>query len=163
MEKILISACLTGACVRYDGNIRAWDHPLLRKWQARDQVVPFCPEVAGGLPVPRPPVEIVQGDGRDVLDGTAVLQTRSGDDMTASFLAGAQKTLDEVRRYQINLAILKERSPSCGSTWIYDGTFQGRLIPGMGVTTAVLMRAGVKILSEIKICEIKYYIKQNFI
>jgi len=115
---------------------------------ARGRVVPVCPEVAGGLPVPRPPAEIVGGDGDDVLDGRARVVTVAGEDVTAAYLRGAECALAVVQRYSITTAILKQHSPSCGSTGIYDGTHSGRLRAGQGVTAALLRRHGVTIWSE---------------
>lgn len=152
MEKILVSACLLGERVRYNG-VSIFDDaslpPLMRTWAAEGRLVPVCPEVAGGLSVPRPPAEIQgPGGGPAVLARTAPVHTRSGQDVTDAFLAGAQVALDTARRHGIRLAILKESSPSCGSARIHDGTFSGTKIPGMGVTTTVLRAAGIEVFPE---------------
>jgi uncharacterized protein YbbK (DUF523 family) len=115
---------------------------------ARGQAVPICPEVAGGLTTPRPAAEIVGGDGNDVLNGQARVMTVTGEDVTEAFLRGAEHALAVVRRYGITTAILKQRSPSCGSVHIYDGTHSGRLRTGPGVTAALLRRHGVIVQSE---------------
>ncbi len=148
--KVLISACLLGQPVRYDG--RASGHPdLLQRWQAEGRVVPLCPEVAGGLPTPRPAAEIPGGQGGQVLDGQAQVLTASGEDVSAAFMAGAQLALALVRRHGIRVAVLKSGSPSCGNRQTYDGTFTGVKVPGEGVTTALLRREGVQVFSELEL------------
>jgi uncharacterized protein YbbK (DUF523 family) len=152
MEKILISACLLGERVRYNG-VSIWDDsslpPLMRTWATEGRLVPVCPEVAGGLSVPRPPAQIQGlGGGPAVLSGAAKIHTDDGQDVTAEFLAGAQVALDIARRHGIRLAILKENSPSCGSTRIHDGSFQGVRIPGMGATAALLRASGIEVFPE---------------
>ncbi|MCK4452122.1 MAG: DUF523 domain-containing protein, partial [Anaerolineae bacterium] len=106
------------------------------------------PEVAGGLPTPRPPAEIQGGDGGDVLEGRARVVNIEGKDVTAEFLAGARKALRVAQRWDIKEAILKARSPSCGVGPIYDGSFSGRLVEGDGVTAALLEREGIIVRNE---------------
>jgi uncharacterized protein YbbK (DUF523 family) len=142
----LVSACLLGCPTAHDGSARLADQLLTLV--ARGQVVPICPEVAGGMTIPRPPSEIVDGDGDDVLDGRACVLTITGEDVTEAFLRGAEQALAVARRHGITRAILKQRSPSCGSVHIYDGTHRGRLRAGLGVTAALLRRHGVIIQSE---------------
>ncbi|KIY40238.1 hypothetical protein TZ03_13165 [Pseudomonas sp. 10-1B] len=152
LPKVLVSACLLGQPVRYDG--RTSGHPdLLQQWQAEGRVVPLCPEVAGGLPTPRPPAEIPGGQGGEVLDGSAHVITVTGEDVSAEFLAGARLALELVRRYDIGVAVLKSGSPSCGNRSTYDGTFSGVKVTGEGVTTALLRRAGVQVFSELELDE----------
>ncbi len=145
-EVILVSACLLGLPTAYDGR----GHPLaeLIRLAAMGRVIPVCPEVAGGLPVPRPPAEIVGGSGGDVLDGRARVLTASGEDVSEAYIRGAEAALALVRRYGIRLAVMKARSPSCGPSGIYDGTHSRRLVPGEGVAVALLRRAGVEVISE---------------
>lgn len=121
---------------------------------ARGEVVPICPEVAGGLTIPRPTAEIVGGDGGDVLDGCARVVTVAGDDVTDAFIRGAECALEVAQRLGISVAILRQRSPSCGSACIYDGTHSGMLRGGQGVTTALLRRHGVEVLSEGNIADV---------
>jgi len=149
MEKILVSACLLGARIRYDGAAMACDHADLRLWTASGRVVPVCPEVAAGLAVPRRPAEIVgSGGGPGVIRGTARVLCADGTDLTGPYLRGARMALEAARREGIRLAILKERSPACGSSLIYDGTFGRRTVEGMGVAAALLRLDGVDIYSE---------------
>jgi uncharacterized protein YbbK (DUF523 family) len=159
MEKILISACLMGDIVRYDGCQKKLNHVLLDRWEAQGRLVRFCPETAGGLKTPRPPGEIVNGDGQDVLEQRAWVKTASGEDLTAQFIRGAALTLDLIKTHTIKIAVLKAKSPSCGSDGIYDGTFENRLKPGVGVTTALLRKNGVLVFSENKIEDVKSLLK----
>lgn len=145
-QLILVSACLLGICVRYDGS--GQPQSGLIELAAQGQMIPVCPEVAGGLPVPRPPAEIVGGDGNDVLAGHARVLTRAGQDLTQAFVAGARVVLTIARRLRVRQAVLAERSPSCGCRQIYDGSFRGQLIAGSGVTAALLARYRIKVQSS---------------
>ena len=152
LPKVLVSACLLGQPVRYDG--RASGHPdLLQCWQHEGRVVPLCPEVAGGLPTPRPPAEIPGGQGAQVLDGQVQVLTVAGEDVSEAFLAGARLALELVRRHGIRVAVLKSGSPSCGNLLTYDGSFSGVKVTGEGVTTALLRREGVQVFSELELNE----------
>lgn len=126
----LVSACLCGVPCRYDGGRST--HPFLMDLFLRGFAVPVCPETLGGLSIPRPPAEIANGR---VVD-------RQGRDVTAAFVLGAAETLKIARNRGITAAVLKERSPSCGVSRIYDGTFSARVIPGSGITATVLRAAG---------------------
>jgi len=144
---LIISACLAGEICRYSGD-RVGHDPQLRWLVKSGRALPVCPEVLGGAPVPREPCEIKGGDGFDVLDGRARVCTGHGEDKTDVFLAGAEIVLAVALGCGAKTAILKERSPSCGSTFIYDGSFSGRQMPGCGCTTARLLRAGLEVCSE---------------
>ncbi len=150
MQKILVSACLLGHPVRYDGK-GGGPFDQLARWQQEGRLVVLCPEVAGGLPTPRPPAEIPGGQGSQVLDGGAQVLTVGGADVTAPFLAGAEQALQLVRHHGIHIAILKSGSPSCGNQLTYDGTFSGTKVSGEGVTTALLRREGVQVFSELEL------------
>lgn len=141
---ILVSACLLGQPVRYDGQGRQEIHPALLRWQEQGRLVVICPECAGGLPTPRPPAEIV-APGR--------VETEAGRDVTEAFMRGAEAALALARRHGVEVAILKARSPSCGSRQIYDGSFSGRLVDGMGMTARLLAEAGVAVFDEEQIEE----------
>jgi uncharacterized protein YbbK (DUF523 family) len=147
MQKILVSACLLGQSVRYDGGAHGPFAPLLR-WQQQGRVLALCPEVAGGLPTPRPPAEIAGGQGAQVLDGLIALYDVQGVDVTQAFIAGAHMAERLVREHGIQIAILKARSPSCGNQHAYDGSFSGQLVAGEGVTAAALRRLGVQVFNE---------------
>jgi len=143
---ILISACLAGvACTHAaEAKTREWALQLV----ASGRAVAVCPEVAGGLPVPRPEAEITGGDGGDVLDGRAHVVTVDGDDVTENYLRGAATAVAAASRTGAGLAVLKARSPSCGCGAIYDGSFGGVLTEGNGVTAAALSRGGVTVVSD---------------
>jgi uncharacterized protein YbbK (DUF523 family) len=144
-ETYLVSACLLGLRTTYDDS--SHPHPRLVELAARGRAVPVCPEVAGGLPTPRPPAEIVGGDGHAVLDGQARVLNCHGDDVSAAFIAGAQAALDAAQCWGIKTAVMQPRSPSCGHCQIYDGSFGGRLIDGQGVAAALLARHGIRVIS----------------
>ncbi|RWU23474.1 DUF523 domain-containing protein [Pseudomonas alkylphenolica] len=159
MHKVLVSACLLGQPVRYDG--RASGYPdLLQQWQTEGRTVPLCPEVAGGLPTPRPPAEIPGGQGAAVLEGEVQVLTVTGEDVSAQFIAGAQLALELVRRHGIRIAVLKSGSPSCGNRLVYDGTFSGTKVGGEGVTAALLRREGVQVFSELELEAAELALKQ---
>ena len=136
--KILISACLLGACCRYDGASKA--HPLAAALAERHTLVPVCPEQLGGLPTPRPPAE--RRGGRVV--------TRSGD-VTEQYRRGVEETLKLCKLLGCEAAVLKERSPSCGRGQVYDGTFSGTLTAGDGVTAELLAAHGILVYGESQI------------
>ena len=136
MEKILVSACLLGEKCTYEGKDNA--QPYLKDLNRYYDIVPFCPEVEGGLPTPRKPSEI---------KGPSVVR-QDGVDVTSCFREGAYKATTIASFLGIRLAIMKENSPSCGPHFVYDGYFRGRKIPGEGVTVAALRRQGVTVLNE---------------
>ena len=144
--KILVSACLLGVNCRYDGG-NSRDENAINRLKT-DELISVCPEEAGGLSTPRPPVEIVGGDGNDVLDGKAKVMTSDGEDKTEEFLKGAQHALELAQSQGATRVILKTKSPSCGCGTIYDGSFSGTLISGDGVTTALLKRHGIEVISN---------------
>lgn len=149
MDKVLVSACLVGRPVRYDGRAKPVADTLLDRWRAEGRLVVHCPEVAGGLPVPRPPAEIEPGGtAADVLDGRARILTPGGDDVTAYFVAGARAALAFARDRGVTVAVLKESSPSCGLHEVYDGTFTGRRQAGRGVTAHLLAGHGIAVFNE---------------
>lgn len=153
MEKLLVSRCLLGQRVRYDGGAHG-PFSALQQWQAEGRVIAVCPEVAGGLPTPRPPAEIPGGRGAEVLDGRLPVLSVDGEDFTAAFVRGAGIALALVRQHGIRLAVLKARSPSCGNLQNYDGSFSGSLVDGEGVTAALLRQAGVRVFHEGQFAEV---------
>ncbi|MCU1718040.1 DUF523 domain-containing protein [Pseudomonas sp. 5P_3.1_Bac2] len=153
MEKILVSRCLLGHKVRYDGGSYA-PPGLLERWQGEGRVLALCPEVAGGLSTPRPPAEINGGQGAQVLDGEARVSSATGEDVSAAFIAGAQQALALVAAHGIRLALLKANSPSCANLVTYDGSFSATKVSGEGVTAAALRRAGVVVFNETQLAEL---------
>ena len=147
--QILISACLLGHAVRYDGKGKPLFHPAIERWKNEARLVTICPEMAGGMPVPRPPAEIENGaSGLDVLEGRARVLEITGGDVTAQFIAGAHKALAFAQANDCAYALLIDGSPSCGSIAIYNGSFSGRKHAGNGVTAALLQQAGIKVYSH---------------
>lgn len=152
-KRLLVSACLIGQPVRYDGDTNSdkvlYLESYLQRWQTEGRLVPVCPESLGGLPTPRPAAEIIStqtinsgGDG--VLDGQNTVATVDQTDVSAAFVRGAQATLAIAQREDIHGALLAARSPSCGKDFIYDGSFQQQLIKGHGVTVALLLRHDIQ-------------------
>ncbi|WP_181113804.1 DUF523 domain-containing protein [Pseudomonas japonica] len=158
IAKVLVSRCLLGERVRYDGQASG-DWGLLRAWQAEGRVVPLCPEVAGGLPTPRPPAEIQGGQGIEVLRGETRIIASTGADVTAPFLSGARLALALVEAHGIQAAVLKANSPSCGNEQTYDGSFSGRKVAGEGVTAALLTQHGVKVFNEGQLAEAQAFLE----
>ena len=144
--KTLISACLLGVRCRYDGG-HSRDVAAIKQHET-DTLIAVCPEELGGLPTPRPPAEIVGGDGEDVLAGTAKVMTAAGEDVTDAYLRGAHHTLRIAQSHGATRVILKARSPSCGCGHIYDGTFSSTLKAGDGVTAALLKQHGIAVISQ---------------
>ncbi len=132
----LCSACLLGVNCRYDGR-NALNKKVVELLE-KETLIPVCPEQLGGLSTPREPAEIV---GKRVI-------TRSGRDVTENFMRGARETLKIAKLFGVKEAVLKQGSPSCGCGRIYDGTFSGRTVKGDGVTTALLKRHGIKVVTE---------------
>ena len=133
---ILVSGCLLGVNCKYNGGNN--DNAAVHKFLEGKEYVVFCPERASGLPAPRLPSEI-RGDK---------VCSKAGDDVTAEFQSGAEKALAFCKAHGVTQAILKARSPSCGVHAVYDGTFTGRVIPGMGVTAKLLAENGIELLDE---------------
>lgn len=135
-KKLLVSACLLGTPCRYDGRTKKND--AVCALAERYELVPVCPEEAGGLPTPRTPSE--RRDGRVFM--------RDGRDVTEEYRRGAAYALEVFRREGCCAAVLKARSPACGRGTVYDGTFSGTLVPGDGVAAEVLQAHGVRVLTE---------------
>lgn len=159
MQKILVSACLLGHSVRYDGGAHG-PFAQLQQWQQQGRVLLLCPEVAGGLPTPRPPAEIAGGQGAQVLDGLIALYDVQGVDVSPAFIAGAQQAERLVREHGIQMAVLKARSPSCGNQHTYDGSFSRQLVAGEGVTAAALRRLGVRVFNETQLVEAEHALER---
>lgn len=142
----LVSACLLGINCRFDGKNKL-NKKILRLCK-REGCLPVCPEIFGGLSIPRVPCEIINGEGKDVLKGKARVLGQDKKDYTKYFLKGAREVLKIAKIFGIKAAILKENSPSCGKRKIYDGSFSGKLKKGEGVLSALLKKNKIKIFSE---------------
>lgn len=145
---VLLSSCLLGHPVRYDGRGNRIDDEYLETLRGSFRVIHFCPEVAGGLETPRVPAEITAAETCTPGDDQVKVVTREGADVSTQFLRGAQRTLELCVKENVEAAVLKERSPSCGSRQIYDGTFSGRTMAGAGVTARLLRENGIQVFSE---------------
>lgn len=143
MKKILISSCLLGENVKYDGKNNLIEKSELETLKNSFILIPVCPELLGGLAVPRTPAEATKNG----------VFTQNGEDVTAAFSAGARMSLQAAVQSGAKAAILKERSPSCGVHFIYDGTFSKKLMPGKGLTAKLLADNGITIFSEEEISE----------
>ncbi|KQV43710.1 MULTISPECIES: DUF523 domain-containing protein [unclassified Rhizobium] len=147
--KILVSACLMGHAVRYDGKAKPLIHPALDRWREEGRLVTICPEMSAGMPVPRPPAEIAGAcNGVDVLQGRAAVVEITGGDVTQAFIDAAQNALELALRQDCRYALLIDGSPSCGSGFIYDGSFSGNRRTGEGVTAALLRQNGIEVFSD---------------
>ena len=150
MIKILVSECLYGGrIVRYDGGDVTETHPIFLKWKEEGRLIPICPEVFGGLPTPRPDSQRV---GDKVIACT-------GPDVTEEYTKGALEAVRLARENEVAFAIMKQDSPSCGSKFIFDGTFTDTKIPGQGLAVEMLREAGVKIFAEEDIDEAAAYLE----
>lgn len=139
-EKILISRCFLGDNVRYNNEPIPLNHSLLSLWQQQNRIIAICPEVSGGLPVPREPAEQQKHSNKVI--------TQSGVDVSIQFNFGAKQALALCQQHNIRFAVLKESSPSCGSNLIYDGSFSNQKISGQGVTCKLLIQSGIKVFCE---------------
>src|SRR4030042_2026417 len=139
----LVSACLLGSNCNYEG--KNWLQPQLLEEFIKGELFPVCPEVLGGLSVPRVPAEIPDGDGLDVIIGKAYVINMQGIDVTDEFMKGAYEVLRIAEAIGAKEALFIEKSPSCGSELIFDGTFTDKFKAGDGVTTALLKKNGIKV------------------
>lgn len=143
---ILVSSCLAGLEVRYNGT-HCLNHKISQLIE-ENKAIPICPELLGGFTTPREPAEIIGGNGEDVLDGKAKVVEKSGRDVTELYIKGAFATLKQAKNVNATVVVLKEYSPSCGSSMIYNGEFIREKITGNGVTAALLKRNGLQVISE---------------
>lgn len=146
--KILVSACLMGHQVRYNGSAKAQLIPLLKRWQDEGRLVVHCPELAAGLSTPRLPAEIAGGNGEDVMVNAARIVESDGTDVTAHYQLAGWLALRTAREAGCHAALLTDGSPTCGSQMIYDGSFSGQRHAGMGVAAALLRQHGIKVFSD---------------
>ena len=154
MQKVLVSSCLLGDKVRFNGSAATVQNEILDRWVREGRVVSVCPELKAGFAVPRPAAEIIGMNGFAVLDGFAVVLDDRGNDITTQVIAGAQEVLNIARLNGAHVAVLKDGSPSCGRSYIHNGQFRGiKKRNEVGVTTALLQRNGVAVFSEHQIAE----------
>lgn len=158
MQFILISMCILGAKVRYNATDSSCADDRIQRWSNEGRLIAVCPEVMAGLPTPRPATEIQAGDGNSVLTGKSTIIDKDKFDYTDAYLRGANIALELVEKHKIRMAILKDGSPSCGRTFIYDGSFSGETKQGIGATTALLEKHGVKVFSETQLDQAEQYL-----
>ena len=153
MNKVLVSACLLGENVRYDGRHNLLNHPLLEKLKSEDRIVTICPEVAGGLSVPRPyatiarriPVEVISDDGEDV---------------TPQFVLGAELTAELAKREGCVAALMKADSPACGNRDISGAAFSGIEASGAGIAAQEVMESGIPVFNETEMDRLEAMLKE---
>jgi len=162
--KVLVSSCLLGEDVRYDGrnssiamggSFTFSQKEIFMDILCNNEIYSFCPEVSGGLSTPRLPAEIVSANK------PFKVETNDESDVTIPFLIGAKNALDTCNNEGIKVALLKSKSPSCGNTHIYDGTFSNNLIEGQGLTARLLEENGIKVFNETQLEDLKQFIESN--
>ena len=141
MENLVVSACLLGVKCKYNGGDNF--NPKVKEIADRSNVTLVCPEELAGLPVPRVPSEIMRNE-----NGEVRVYSKDGEDLTEAFIKGAEKALKIAKESDAALAVMKQRSPSCGCGQIYDGSFTGKVIPGNGVAAELFMKNGIRVISE---------------
>jgi uncharacterized protein YbbK (DUF523 family) len=143
---ILVSSCLLGLDTKYSGSSNT--NELIKEYCRHGKFIPVCPEQLGGLSTPRAASEIINGSGDEVLYGTCRVITSQGIDETREYIKGAEEVIKLLDLFSISAAILKQRSPSCASKQVYDGTFSGKVRNGQGVTAALLGKYNIPVYSE---------------
>lgn len=138
MQNVLISACLLGVDCKYNGSNNKLDDEIIHSLKEKYNLIPVCPEIMGGMPTPRNPVEISDGKVFDY----------DGEEFTKEFEKGSEEVVKLAKLYDATIAILKENSPSCGSNYIYDGTFNHKKIKGMGIAAHKLSKENIKLFNE---------------
>ena len=161
INKILISACLMGFKVRYNGSDKAKVTDKLSQWQQEKRLVVHCPELAAGLTIPRPPAEIMSGDGNEVMRGRARIIENSGRDVTEHYQLAAWLALRAAQESGCRAALLTDGSPTCGSRNIYDGSFNNIRKSGMGVAASLLASNGIVVFSEEQLSELILWVEER--
>jgi uncharacterized protein YbbK (DUF523 family) len=148
--KVIVSACLLGLNTRYDGKSKKSETLIEYLGVNKIEFYPLCAEQLGGLSTPRPPCEIEKGSSAtDVINGKGRVLNKAGIDVTKDFLKGANLVLEFCKEFEITHAILQDRSPSCGYSKVYDGTFTGTLKKGRGILTHLLEDNGITIIENL--------------
>ena len=161
MRRILVSGCLNGPPIRFNQTNVEVVSPIWDRWADEGRLVPFCAEISAGFPIPRPPAEIRGGDGATVRSGTGTVFEDTGADVTEQFLAGAHLAVAEAIRNGCVAAVLTDGSPSCGSTYTYDGSFTGGTINGTGVVAQLLIDNGIQVFPETQLEQADQFIRKE--
>ena len=152
MSNILISTCLSGFPVRYNGTEKKSVGGYLAQWRQQKRLITFCPELAAGFSTPRPSAEIIPATGgNSVITAGAKVVEATGADVTERYILGAWLALQMAQQHNCRFALLTEGSPSCGSRIIYSGRFDGSQTAGSGVTAELLRRHGIDVFSDLEI------------
>jgi uncharacterized protein YbbK (DUF523 family) len=159
MHKILVSGCLNGRPIRFDSTNVSVESEIWDRWESEGRLVAFCPELAAGFPVPRAPAEIVGSTASVVLQGRGRVKEDNGTDVTDMFVDGARLAASKAMAEGCLMAVLTDGSPSCGTSYNYDGTFTGGTVEGMGVTAQLLHDNGLRVFGEDRIDEADRYLR----
>jgi uncharacterized protein YbbK (DUF523 family) len=159
--RILVSGCLNGPAIRFNQTNVHVESPVWDRWQAEGRLVHFCAELAAGFPVPRPPAEILGGDGQSVVCGIGTVAEDNGNDVTRQFIRGAELAVNHALATGCVAAVLTDGSPSCGSTYIYDGSFKGGTKSGTGVVAQLLIDNGISVFPESRLEEADAYVRDH--
>lgn len=160
VARILVSGCLNGPPIRFNQTSVEVRSPIWTSWVSEGRLVPFCAELAAGFQVPRRPAETVGGDGKAVLSGTATVLEDTGRDVTELFTKGAELAVSHALEQGCVAAVLTDGSPSCGSTYVYDGSFGGGTTQGTGVVAQLLIDNGIRVFSEDQLEQADLFIRQ---
>lgn len=160
-DKMLVSACLMGFQVRYNGSCKAQLSDTLSRWKHEGRLVIHCPELAAGLAIPRLPAEILNAEGADVMQNRARIVASDGQDVTAHYQLAAWLALKAAQQAGCTAALLTDGSPTCGSRFIYDGSFSGLRKPGAGVAAALLRERGITVFSDQQIPQLLAWLAQR--
>jgi uncharacterized protein YbbK (DUF523 family) len=161
VRRILVSGCLNGPPIRYNRTNVEVISPIWDRWTEEGRLVPFCAELAAGFPIPRPPAEIRGGDGTSVRSGTGAVIEDTGADVTEQFMEGAQMAVAHAVHNGCVAAVLTDGSPSCGSTYTYDGSFTGGTIHGTGVVAQLLIDSGIRVFAETQLDQADRFIRRE--
>lgn len=157
--RILASGCINGPAIRFNQTNVVVESPIWDRWLIEGRLIHFCAELAAGFPVPRPPAEILGGDGESVVCGIGTVTEDDGNDVTRQFVRGAELAVEHALAKGCVAAVLTDGSPSCGSTYIYDGTFKGTTKSGTGVVAQLLIDNGIRVFPETQLEEADAYIR----
>lgn len=160
-RRILVSGCLNGPPIRYNQTNVEVVSPIWDRWAMEGRLVPFCAELAAGMPIPRPPAEILGGDGANVRSGTGTVVEDTGADVTEQFMEGAQMAVAHAIENGCVAAVLTDGSPSCGSTYTYDGSFTGGTVTGTGVVAQLLIDNGIRVFAETQLEQADRFIRDG--
>ena len=159
MKRILVSGCLNGRPIRFDETNVEFESAIWDRWEAEGRLVSFCPELAAGFPVPRAPAEIMGTSASVVLQRRGTVHEDNGTDVTELFIRGAELAVERAIGEGCVAAVLTDGSPSCGTTYAYDGSFTGATTPGMGVTAQLLADRGIAVFAETQLEQADRYVR----